>query len=249
LFVKSQSDSSSSSDSSSGSDSSDSDSDSDDDDAADKSKAAAAEQAKKDEAKKEKAKKEEAKKEDSDSSDGSSSDSSSGSDSDSDDEDKKEEESKPAAPVGDDLERPVFEYLQGRKLAAAAGAMLKDLGKDGAAELQGSAAASLTDLVAAGESDGSAGAKRGRDDAGAAFGGAKRPRTDFGTPTAGGGGGDGDSANMVHARGFPYEMTDDDIKQWFATSGEVVSIEVPKFEDSGRGMGMATVEFKTEAEA
>lgn len=54
----------------------------------------------------------------------------------------------------------------------------------------------------------------------------------------------------VFVKGLPFDTTDDDVKAWFAEktdNAEIASFSMPKFEDSGRGRGIATITLKDQA--
>ena len=51
------------------------------------------------------------------------------------------------------------------------------------------------------------------------------------------------STNDVHIEGIPYSWTEDNIKSHFSGCGEIESVRMPKWQDSGRSKGYAFVTF------
>lgn len=49
--------------------------------------------------------------------------------------------------------------------------------------------------------------------------------------------------------GIPYTATDDDVQNFFASCGSIVSLRMPRYQDSGRPRGYAHVEFESKAQA
>lgn len=53
----------------------------------------------------------------------------------------------------------------------------------------------------------------------------------------------------VYLEGLPYSSSEDDIRELFIGCGEILAIRAPRYQDSGRLMGYAHVDFGTKAEA
>lgn len=47
----------------------------------------------------------------------------------------------------------------------------------------------------------------------------------------------------IYIEGLPYELSEDDIKTFFASAGSIKSIRLPKWHDSGRLRGYGHIEF------
>jgi nucleolin len=61
---------------------------------------------------------------------------------------------------------------------------------------------------------------------------------------------DGDAtACTVYSEGWPYETTDEQVRDFFAPCGAIVSIKAPRWQDSGRMRGYAHVRFERAAAA
>jgi len=70
--------------------------------------------------------------------------------------------------------------------------------------------------------------------------GSKRKRGD--DDTAGDGG-----AHTIYLEGLPYTSTEDDIRKFLDGCGTITDVRAPRFQDSGRLMGYAHVDFDSEA--
>eukprot|EP00744_Colponema_vietnamica_P021517 GILI01030762.1.p1 GENE.GILI01030762.1~~GILI01030762.1.p1 ORF type:complete len:291 (-),score=63.28 GILI01030762.1:43-915(-) len=55
------------------------------------------------------------------------------------------------------------------------------------------------------------------------------------------------TAATVFVSGLPYEATQDQLSEFFANCGEITSIRLPQYRDTGRCLGYAHVEFSDES--
>lgn len=58
-----------------------------------------------------------------------------------------------------------------------------------------------------------------------------------------------DISCVVRVSGFPYDTTEADIARFFESVGSVVRMEIPRWADSGRSKGFASVEFENKQAA
>jgi len=70
----------------------------------------------------------------------------------------------------------------------------------------------------------------------------------FGSGGMGGAGPSGATSHVVHMRGLPFRVTENDISEWFSSVVDPVSIDI-QFNNQGRPTGEADVYFETEADA
>src|SRR3546814_9110271 len=53
----------------------------------------------------------------------------------------------------------------------------------------------------------------------------------------------------VYVEGIPYTASEEDVQSFFASCGTVISLRMPRYQDSGRPRGYAHVEFASKAQA